>query len=67
LNTEKCPDVSLRHPDGCNLEQFEASGHRRESGWKVLVIRMDDALTDECPDGYNGLELHCLEFYTESS
>jgi hypothetical protein len=29
--------------DVCNLEQFEASGHRKESGRKVLVDQTDDA------------------------
>jgi len=43
--------VLLRHPDGCNLEQFEASRHRGRSGRKVLVVRTDDALIVERPDG----------------
>jgi hypothetical protein len=33
----------LRLPDGCNLGQFKASGHKRESGWKVLVVQTNDA------------------------
>jgi mRNA-degrading endonuclease toxin of MazEF toxin-antitoxin module len=33
----------LKRPDGCNLEQFEASGHRLESGRKVLVVLTDVA------------------------
>jgi hypothetical protein len=32
------PDVLLKRPDGCKLEQFEASRHRGRSGWKVLVV-----------------------------
>jgi hypothetical protein len=40
----------LRCPDGCNLEQFEASRHRGRFGRKVLVIWTDDALTVERPD-----------------
>jgi hypothetical protein len=42
--------VLLRRPDGCNLEQFEASRHRGRSRQKVLVVLMDDALTVERPD-----------------
>jgi hypothetical protein len=66
--------VLLRRLDGCNREQFEAFGHRGTSGRKVLVVRTDDALTDERPDGIprrsdgcKGTELHCFEFCTESS
>jgi hypothetical protein len=43
LNTEGRPDVLLRRLDVCNLEQFEASGHRRESERKILIVRTDDA------------------------
>jgi hypothetical protein len=50
-NIERCPALFLRRPNGCNLEQFEASRHRGRSGWKVLVVRTDDALTVERPDG----------------
>jgi hypothetical protein len=42
-NTERRPNVFLRRPNGFNLEQFEASGHRKESGWKVLVVGTDVA------------------------
>lgn len=41
----------LRPPDGCNLEQFEASRHRGRFRQKVFVVRTDDALTIERPDG----------------
>jgi hypothetical protein len=44
LNTECHPDVLLKRPDECKLEQFETSRHRGRSGRKVLVIRTDDAL-----------------------
>jgi hypothetical protein len=44
LNTECRLNVLLKRPDGCKLEQFEASRHRRRSGRKVLVVRTDDAL-----------------------
>jgi len=44
LNTEWRLDVLLKRPDGCKLEQFEASRHRGRSGRKVLVVRTDDAL-----------------------
>jgi hypothetical protein len=51
LNTESCSDGLLNRPDGCKLEQFEASRHEgrsgREStssGWMMLWI-------DGCPDG----------------
>jgi len=43
-NTEWRPNVLLKRPNGCKLEQFEASRHRGRSGWKVLVVRTDDAL-----------------------
>jgi hypothetical protein len=43
--------VLLRHSDECNLDQFEASGHRGRSEWKVFVVQTDDALTVECLDG----------------
>jgi len=43
-NTECRSDVLLKRPDGCKLEQFEASRHRGRSGQKVLVVRTDDAL-----------------------
>jgi hypothetical protein len=43
--------VLLRSPDGCKLEQFEGSRHRGRSRWKVLVVRTDNALTVERPDG----------------
>jgi len=41
----------FRHPDSCNLEQFEASQHRGRFGRKVLVVRTDDAWTVERPEG----------------
>jgi len=63
----------LRRSDGCNREQFEASGHRGASGRKVLVVRTDDASTDEHldgiprrPDGCKGTELYCFESCTKS-
>jgi len=43
-NTESRPNVLLKRPDGCKLEQFEASRHSGRSGRKVLVVRTDDAL-----------------------
>jgi len=43
-NTECLSDVLLKRPDGCKLEQFEASRHRGRSGRKVPVVRTDDAL-----------------------
>jgi hypothetical protein len=73
-NTKRHPDVLLRCSDGCNREQFEASRHRGTSGRKVLVIRTDDALTDERPDGIprrsdrcKGTELYYFKSCTESS
>jgi hypothetical protein len=42
--------VLLKRPNGCKLEQFEASRHRGRSGQKVLFIRTDDAL-DSCAFG----------------
>jgi hypothetical protein len=61
LNTKRRLDMLLRSPDGCKLEQFEGSWQRGRSGWKVLVVRTDDALTVErpnrtscCPDGCKG-------------
>jgi hypothetical protein len=43
-NTECRPDVLLKRPDECKLEQFEASRHRGRSGRKVFVVRTDDTL-----------------------
>jgi len=43
-NTECCPDVLLKRPDRCKLEQFEASRHRGRSGGKDLAVRTEDAL-----------------------
>jgi hypothetical protein len=43
-NIEWRLDVLLKRPDGCKLEQFEASRHRGRSGQKVLILRTDDAL-----------------------
>jgi hypothetical protein len=43
-NTKCRPDVLLKRLNGCKLEQFEASRHRGRSGWKVLIVRTDDAL-----------------------
>jgi hypothetical protein len=74
LNYEERPDDFPLRPDGCNLELFEASRHRWASGLKVLVVRTDDALTDERldeiprrPDGWQGTEIDFLENFTESS
>jgi hypothetical protein len=50
-NTERWPDVLLKRPDGCKLEQFEASRHRGRSGRKVIVVRTDDAWTVKRLDG----------------
>jgi hypothetical protein len=58
-NTERHPAVLLRHPDGWNVEQFEAFRHRGRSIWKVLVIRTDDDLTVECPNGISRLPNGC--------
>jgi hypothetical protein len=67
-NTERRPDMLLRCSDGCNREQFKASGHRGMSGLKVLVVRTDDTSTNECLDGISrppdeckGTELYCFE------
>jgi hypothetical protein len=35
-NTEGRPDELLKRPDGCKLEQFEASRHRGRSGQMML-------------------------------
>jgi hypothetical protein len=43
-NTECHPEMLLKRPDGCKLEQFEASRHKGRSGWKVLVDWTDYAL-----------------------
>jgi hypothetical protein len=66
--------VLLKRPNGCKLEQFDASRHRERSGRKVLVIRTDDAWIVECPDGIScsldgckGTDFNCLEIFTESS
>jgi hypothetical protein len=36
--------VLLKRPDGCKLEQFEASRHRGRSEQKVHIFQTDDAL-----------------------
>jgi hypothetical protein len=54
-NTEWRPDVLLKRPDGCKLEQFEASRHRGRSRWKVLVVWTDDAWIVE---RLNGISCH---------
>lgn len=60
-NTECRPDVLLKRPDGCKLEQFEASRHRGRSGRKVLIIRTDDALIVGRPDGISRRSDGCQE------
>jgi hypothetical protein len=68
LNTERHPTVLLRRPDGCNLDQFEASRHRGRCRQKVLIVWTDDALTAEhsdgishCPDEGKGSDCSYLE------
>jgi hypothetical protein len=58
-NTKRRPAVLLRRPDGCNLEQFEASRHRGRSGQKILVVQTDVALTAERPDGISSQPIGC--------
>jgi hypothetical protein len=72
-NTECRPDVLLKRPDECKLEQFEASWHRGRFGRKVLVFWTDDAWTVEhlngisCrSDGCKGTEFNFLGIRTES-
>jgi hypothetical protein len=52
-NTECRPDVLLKRPDGCKLEQFEASRHRGRSRRKVRVVRTDDALDRWASERYD--------------
>jgi hypothetical protein len=66
-NTGWHPDMLLRRPNGCKLEQFEASWQRGRSGRKVLIVRTDDAWTVErldditChPNGCKGTKLIAL-------
>jgi hypothetical protein len=40
-------------------EKFEASRHRGRLGWKVLVVRTDDAWTIEHPDGITRRSDYC--------
>jgi hypothetical protein len=49
----------LRRPDGCNLEQFEASRHKGRFRKKVLVIRTNDALTVDRLDGISSRPNGC--------
>jgi hypothetical protein len=42
-NTERRPDMLLIRPNGCNLKQFETSGHWWESRLKDLIVRTDVA------------------------
>jgi hypothetical protein len=37
-NTKCLPDMLLKRPDGCKLEQFKASRHKGRSERKVLVV-----------------------------
>jgi hypothetical protein len=67
-NTECRPDVLLKRPDKCKLEQFDASRHRGRFGRKVLIVRTDDAWTVERldsishrPDGCKGSDFSNLK------
>jgi hypothetical protein len=60
-NIECRPDVLLKRPDGCKLEQFEASWHRGRSGRKVLVVWTDDAVNSGHPDSISRRPDGCKE------
>jgi hypothetical protein len=53
--------VLLKRPDGCKLEQFEASRHRRRFERKVIVVQVDDAWTVKRPDECNKSDFFDLE------
>jgi hypothetical protein len=66
-NTECRPDVLLKRPGGCKLEQFEASRHRGRSRRKVFVVWTDDAWIvglpygiSHRPDGWKGSDFSDL-------
>jgi len=44
VRTEWLPEVLMKRPDGCKLEQFKTSRHRGRSERKVLVVWTDDTL-----------------------
>jgi len=56
--------VLPRRPDGCTLEQFKVSRHWWASGWKVLVVRTDNAHSS---GWLLGIRLLWVEICTESS
>jgi hypothetical protein len=43
-NTESRPDVLLKRPNGCKLEQFKTSRHRGRFGMEVLIVQSSDTL-----------------------
>jgi len=56
-NTECRPDVLLKRPDGCKLEQFEASRHRDEM--MLWTVGRPDGISRR-PDGCKGSDLSDL-------
>jgi hypothetical protein len=60
-NIDEHPDELLRHPDGCNLELFETSGHWWASGRMLLTDERPDAVLGH-PDGNKGSDFSELEF-----
>lgn len=58
-NTKWRPDVLLKRPNGCKLEQFEAFRHRGRFGLKVLIVQTDVAWTVERPDGISRRLYRC--------
>jgi hypothetical protein len=55
--TEGRPDVLLKRPNVMQLGTIR-------SFWTQIGVRTESS---RCPDGCNGLDLHCLDFCTKSS
>jgi hypothetical protein len=58
-------EVLLKRPDGCKLEQLEASRHRGRSGLKVLIVQTDDALNSWASGRYitSSEQLQGIQFF----
>jgi hypothetical protein len=63
-NTECRPDVLLKRPDKCKLEQFKTSRHRGRFGQEVLVVRTNDALNRWASGRYH-TSSRWLELWTD--
>jgi hypothetical protein len=60
-STEDRPDGLLKRPDGCKLEQFEASQQRGRSGQKTMSSGRMMLWTAGRPDGWQGTKFFDLQ------